>query len=97
MFAKRFASGLRMVPALPTLLVVDLSATPRIDLHGAHALAGLANEIRDRGIKFQVVEARSSVRDRLRKESLDAELGGVNRFSSVADALEEIGKGNRHD
>jgi MFS superfamily sulfate permease-like transporter len=79
----------RVVPAMPTLLVVDLSATPRLDLHGAHTLAELANEFTARGVRFQVVEARSSVRDRLRKESLDGKLGGINRFSSVADALEE--------
>jgi high affinity sulfate transporter 1 len=79
----------RVVPAMPTLLVVDLSATPRLDLHGAHTLAELANEFTARGVRFQVVEARSSVRDRLRKESLDGKLGGINRFSSVADALQE--------
>jgi hypothetical protein len=40
------------------------------------------------GIQFQAVEARSSVRDRLRHEGLDEKLGGINRFMTVADAVE---------
>ena len=42
------------------------------------------------GIHVQAVEARSSVRDRLRKEGVDDKLGGINRFTSVADALENL-------
>jgi hypothetical protein len=34
------------------------------------------------------VEARSSVRDRLRAAGVDARLGGINRFSSIADVLD---------
>jgi hypothetical protein len=41
---------------------------------------------------LQVVEARSSVRDRLRVEGVDEQLGGVNRFTTVADAVDEIDK-----
>ena len=40
------------------------------------------------GVNFQAVEARSSVRDRLRKEGMDERLGGINHLSSVADVLE---------
>jgi hypothetical protein len=39
---------------------------------------------------LQTVEARSSVRDRLRQEGLDAKLGGVNRFTTVADVLDSF-------
>jgi len=37
-------------------------------------------------MRFQAVEARSSVRDRLRDEGVDNKLGGINRFMTVADA-----------
>jgi len=37
-----------------------------------------------------VVEARSSVRERLRGEGLDAQLGGVDRFTSVADVMDRV-------
>jgi high affinity sulfate transporter 1 len=72
----------------PRLVVLDLSASPYVDLQSAHALAGLADEIRKSGGALQVVEARSSVRDRLHVEGFDTRLGGINRFTSVADAVE---------
>jgi high affinity sulfate transporter 1 len=78
----------------PRLVVLDLSASPMVDLQSAHALAGLADEITTAGIRFQVVEARSTVRDRLRNEGVDAKLGGVNRFLSVADAVEAAPSAN---
>jgi sulfate permease, SulP family len=77
-------------PTLPKLIVLDLSAAPRVDLQSAQALGDLANELTGKGLHFQTVEARSSVRDRLRNEGVDAKLGGINRFSSVADALDDF-------
>jgi high affinity sulfate transporter 1 len=74
----------------PKLVIVDLSAAPYMDLQSAHTLGGLADEITSRGIRFQVVEARSSVRDRLRNEGVDNKLGGVNRFTTVADAVDSF-------
>jgi len=72
----------------PDLVVLDLSAAPYVDMHGAHMLAGLAEELTAAGRGFQAVEARSSVRERLRSEGVDARLGGIDRFTSVADALD---------
>ena len=79
----------------PKLVVLDLSAAPRVDLQSAHALATLAEELTVAGIRFQAVEARSSVRDRLRNEGLDNQLGGVNRFTTVADVVEALQKPQR--
>ena len=84
----------RQQTAPPKLVVLDLSASPMVDLQSAHALAGLADELTVAGIRFQVVECRSSVRDRLRNEGVDSKLGGVTRFASVADAVDAIGIGN---
>ena len=71
----------------PRLVVLDLSAAPRVDMHSAQALAALAEEISAKGIRFQAVEARASVRDRLRSEGVDTKLGGINRVTTVADAV----------
>jgi high affinity sulfate transporter 1 len=71
------------------LVVLDLSAAPHVDLQSAHALAGLADELTAVGVRLQVVEARASVRDRLRAEGVDTKLGKVNRFSSIADVVED--------
>jgi len=77
---------------LPKAVVLDLSATPRVDLQAAHAIAGMAVELTNMGLKVRAVEARASVRDRLRLEGLDDEVGGVNRFTSVADAVDDLTK-----
>ncbi|MGH7492212.1 MAG: SulP family inorganic anion transporter [bacterium] len=74
----------------PKAVVLDLSAAPRVDMQSAHALAGLASELAGMGIRIQAVEARASVRDRLRAEGVDDKLGGINRFTSVADAVEAL-------
>jgi len=79
----------RAQAAAPSLVVLDLSPTPYVDMHSAHMLAELAGELRAAGIRLQVVETRSSVRDRLRNEGVDEQLGGINRFSSVAEAVEK--------
>jgi high affinity sulfate transporter 1 len=76
----------------PKLVIVDLSAAPLVDLQSAHTLAGLADELTTAGIRVQVVEARSSVRERLRSEGLDARLGGIDRFTSVADVVDNLQK-----
>lgn len=72
------------------LVILDLSAAPRVDLQSAHTLGGMAREITAKKIRFQAVEARSSVRDRLRSEGVDGELGGINRFAMVADVVENF-------
>ena len=77
-------------PALPKLVILDLSAAPLIDLQSAYALAAMADELTAKGVRFQAVEPRSSVRDRLRHEGIDGKLGGINRFTSVADVIDHF-------
>ena len=74
----------------PRAVILDLSAAPRVDLQSAHALATMATELGGLGIDFRAVEARSSVRDRLRDGGSDEKLGGINRFTTVADAVAEF-------
>jgi SulP family sulfate permease len=77
-------------PALPRLVVLDLSAAARVDMQSAHTLASMAEELTAKGIQFHAVEPRSSVRDRLRKEGVDSKLGGINRFTTVADVIDSF-------
>jgi high affinity sulfate transporter 1 len=77
-------------PKPPKLVVVDLSEAALVDMQSAHALAGMADELTAKGIRFQAVEPRSSVRDRLRHEGVDSKLGGVNRFTTVADVIDHF-------
>ena len=76
----------------PKLVVLDLSAAPRVDMHSAQMLGSIADELTATGIRVQAVEARSSVRERLRGEGVEARLGGIDRFTTVADAVEAFQK-----
>jgi high affinity sulfate transporter 1 len=76
----------------PRLVVLDLSAAPRVDMHSAQMLGSVANELTATGIRVQAVEARSSVRDRLRAQGIDEHVSQINRFTSVADAVEDFQK-----
>ena len=83
-------SRVRAAPKLPKLVVLDLSAAARVDMQSAHTLAGMADELSANGIRFQAVEPRSSVRDRLRHEGVDRKLGGIDRFTTVADVIDHF-------
>ena len=83
-------SRVRAEGTTPKLVVVDLSAAAHVDLQSAHTLAAMASELTSRGIRFQAVEPRSSVRDRLRHEGIDSKLGGVDRFTTVADVIDHF-------
>jgi MFS superfamily sulfate permease-like transporter len=72
------------------LVVLDLSSAPYVDLQSAHAIGELAEELTAMGIQVQVVEGRSSVRERLRGEGLGEKLGGVDRVTSVADVVDRF-------
>ena len=71
--------GLRVV-------VWDLSSSPSVDLAGARTIAELHAELAARGVALQLVDARASVREILRRTGGEA-LGSVDRRLSVEDAL----------
>jgi high affinity sulfate transporter 1 len=83
-------SRVRAEPTPPKLVVLDLSAAPLVDMQSAYTLAGMADELIAKHIRFQAVEPRSSVRDRLRKEGVDSKLGGIDRFTAVADVIDSF-------
>jgi high affinity sulfate transporter 1 len=72
----------------PELVVLDLSAAPHADVQAATTLAAMRRELIALGCQFQIVEARASVRDTLRLEAVEDQEGEINRFTSVADAVE---------
>jgi len=76
----------------PKLVILDLSAAPYVDLQSVHTLAGLADELRAKAIHFQAVEARSGVREGLRRAGMEERIGQINRFTSVADVVDSFQK-----
>jgi sulfate permease, SulP family len=71
------------------LIVCDLSAATNIDLAGARMLADLQKELSGRGVRLRLVEAHSRVRDILRAEGLEEQMGKISRRHTVADAVDE--------
>jgi high affinity sulfate transporter 1 len=74
------------------LAVCDLSTSPNMDIAGARMLRNLHGELSRRGIAFRIVEARARVRDMLRVEGVEETVGRVDRFTSLAEAIEDFQK-----
>jgi SulP family sulfate permease len=74
--------------AKPKLVLLDLSAAPRVDLQAAATLGALHSELATSGIRLQIVEALATVRDKLRQEGLEEKAGTLSRHTSVADAVD---------
>lgn len=74
------------------LVVCDLSASPSVDLAGARMLESLSDELARRNIALRVAEAHAAVRDLLRAEGVEAKVGDIDRFTSVADVVEDFQK-----
>lgn len=72
------------------LVMCDLSAAPYVDLAGARMLMSLRDELAKLHITLRLAEAHATARDMLRAEGLDAKVGGIDRFTSVADVVEHF-------
>ncbi len=71
------------------LVVCDLSTSPYVDLAGARMLQSLSDELAKRRVALRVTDAHAAVRDLLRAEGVDQKVGGVNRFASIADVVDD--------
>ena len=74
----------------PHIVICDLSASPNIDMAGARFFLSLHSELTKLGIGLRVVEARSSVRDILRLEGVEEKVGRIDRFTTLADAIDSV-------
>jgi SulP family sulfate permease len=86
------AARLRAEATPPRIVILDLSASPHMDIQACGVVMNIADDIKAVGARLQIVEARSSVRDRLRAEGIEEHVSQVNRFTSVADAVEDFQK-----
>jgi high affinity sulfate transporter 1 len=71
------------------MVVCDLSTSPYMDLTGARMLARLTDELAKRHVALRLAEVHATTRDLLRAEGLDRKLGGIDRFTSLADVIEQ--------
>jgi sulfate permease, SulP family len=75
------------------LVICDLSTSPNIDMAGSRMFLRLHAELAKREITFGLVEARSTVRDMLRVEGVEEKTGRIDRFTTLAEAIEGFQKG----
>lgn len=71
-------------------VIGDLSASPIVDIAGAAMIKELHKDLKAIGAQLHVVEARASVRDKLRAEGIEVEIGRIDRFTTVSDAVDAI-------
>jgi len=83
-------AAVRNAPIPVRAVICDLSSSPYVDIAGAEMLKALETEMRAAGVVFRAVEAHSTVRDRLRSEGLGESAGRIDRFTSVADAVDAL-------
>ncbi len=71
------------------LLIMDMSASPSVDVSGSKMLVELLSQLQKKGVKLRVVEALSNVRDILRKQGMEGNIGHISRRVFINDAVEE--------
>jgi high affinity sulfate transporter 1 len=84
----RVMQRVRATTPRPQLVLCDLSSCPIVDTSGAAMLVGLSEELATEGMRLQIVETLPAVRDSLRLQGLEEKVGRLDRFTSVADAVD---------
>jgi sulfate permease, SulP family len=72
------------------LLLIDLSASPWVDVAGSKMLVELSKTMRQRNIEFRIVEALATVRDILRKQGIEQKIGHISRKVTVNDVVNDF-------
>ncbi len=71
-------------------VILDLNSSPRIDIAGVRFLKNLFLDLREKNIDLKITEARSDVRDSLRKEDIESLVGHISRSVSVDDVVMNV-------
>ena len=76
------------------LVILDLSAAPRVDLQAVETLSALHQELSASGIQLQLVGPYATVRDKLRQAGLEEKVGSFSRYVTVADSVDNFLQGS---
>jgi high affinity sulfate transporter 1 len=74
------------------LVILDLSSANYVDVSGARFMLQLEDELEKQGIGFRIVDALGNVRDILRAEGMEREIGHISRKLTINQILEESKK-----
>jgi MFS superfamily sulfate permease-like transporter len=77
------------------VVILDMSASPIVDVSGAGMLVHLGEQLQKKGIKIYIVEALSNVREMLRKCGMEDFAGPITRKLSINDVVEEFNSGKQ--
>jgi anti-anti-sigma factor len=72
------------------LVVCDLSAASYIDTAGARMLSDIQEELKSRGARLKLVEVHAEVRDLLRAEGLEEQVGKISRRHNMTEVIDEF-------
>jgi sulfate permease, SulP family len=79
----------RNYPGKLKLLILDLSSANYVDVSGARFLLQLEDDLENKGIGFRIVDALGNVRDMLRAEGMEKEIGHISRKLTINEILTE--------
>ena len=71
------------------LVIIDLSSANSVDVAGARLMLQLEDELEKQNIRLRIVEALGTVRDILRAEGMEEEIGHISRKVTINDILKE--------
>jgi len=77
-------------PGSLKLLILDLSSANYVDISGARFLVQMEEDLEKKGIVFRIVDALGRVRDILRAEGMEKEIGHISRRNTINELLEEF-------
>jgi sulfate permease, SulP family len=80
---------LKNYPGNIHLLILDLSSANFVDVAGARFLLQLEDELQKKNIAFRIVDALGNVRDILRAEGMETEIGHISRRQTISQILAE--------
>lgn len=72
------------------LVILDLSSSPYVDVEGSRLLLQLCHNLEKKEILFRIVEARSGVRDLLRKQGMEEITGPIRRITTIQNLVDEF-------
>lgn len=80
---------IRDYPGKLELVILDLSSANFVDVAGARFMLWLEDDLEKKGIGFRIVDALGTVRDILRAEGMEKEIGHISRKHTINEILAE--------
>jgi sulfate permease, SulP family len=80
----------------PSLVVLDLSATPSVDLQSLRTLLALGDELAAMQVRARIVGGHAAVREALRAQGLEARYGPIHHNITLETVLAEFPAGTQH-